>query len=576
MWLSCGDGDCVPGAEDTAVINGGTVHIDNTTIGTLIFNGGLITGSDLTIMESLVWTGGTMQGVGATVVSPLAVGVIDSTGSVTLGFVSNAPAQRELHNFGFLHFVSGRITCGSSDNKVQNFGVMQLDSIGSTSPLTETILFAGQLINHPGALITRAAPGAGRLSTSNFQNQGEVWMFDGELIVAGFNGPSGIDTGAYTLDQDATLTITGSRLLAQGFSVQGEGRLRLAGIGANTTTIENGLELDIPWLEIQSGNFAANDTTRVLDRFDWSGGGIQGSGSLIIGEGAEALISADGQVRLNGSRDLVNRGHATVEDNTIGRNFGPGGVVRNEGHWSFVQTSGATTGISGGVRFVNEPQGIVTVNAAGVVEVRGFDNAGAVTIETGVLELRTDSSQTSGLYDIAENAVLELRQHTNSVLESAQFLGDGLLRVLDATLVISAQTTVDIARIDAAGGNAAILSNGALFVTERLDWRAGSLGGSGGITINEDAVVVLSGAGAKTFRNSLTFHNLGEMRLTEGRIAFSDTPQVFNAGTFEISTDGQVAVNTFTNLPTGSIVRRGAGETDWRRIFNNQGIVTVE
>ncbi len=68
-WLNCGDGDCVPGAEDTAIINGGTVNLDgDITIGSLRLNGGLIQGGNLTILEDGVWTGGTISGPGTLVI----------------------------------------------------------------------------------------------------------------------------------------------------------------------------------------------------------------------------------------------------------------------------------------------------------------------------------------------------------------------------------------------------------------------------------------------------------------------------------------------------------------------------
>lgn len=133
------------------------------------------------------------------------------------------------------------------------------------------------------------------------------------------------------------------------------------------------------------------------------------------------------------------------------------------------------------------------------------------------------------------------------------------------------------------GNRAQFLGEGDLTVTDRLDWRGGTMGGTGTTTVGSDATLLFRGSAFKRV-GSRTFNLQGTTHWTEGRIYVNQgaSCEIHNSGTFEVSFDGQFGENQLDSpclfRNTGTLRKTGgSGELliGNHPRFNNEGTVEI-
>ncbi len=479
-----------------------------------------------------------------------------------------------------LEIQSGRLTCWSSAFEVHNFGLLLVNSAGTQEV---TAISTCKLFNHPGATVARSTSGAARIATA-FQNEGAVIVGSGTLNIASAAGPVAIDTGQYLIDPGATLEVTGARRYAAGFSVAGSGRFRIRA-SLSTVTFDADVATTPELLELQSGILAVNGTMTVTDRLDWSGGDLGGSGVFTIGEDCVATLDTNGNKTLQNTITLVNMGEVVHSNGLINTSGAGTPEIINEGLWTITdQDRTNIRAITTLTPFRNKPQGVLVVDADSEVQIGAiFENEGALFIQRGKLIVRGSSSGnregfSTGLIDIAENARLRFILALHTLDQGVEILGGGTLISESTRITIPAGVELTLGRLELDNGPFALAVQGGLKITDRLLWQSGDIGGAGVLSIDEDAFVHITGPSTRHFTSQITVNNSGAVFRESGAVSprTSDAASFNNAGLVEITSEGAFGVNTFTNLPAGTIVRDGQGATLWYGLLHNQGFVFVD
>ena len=334
------------------------------------------------------------------------------------------------------------------DGTVENRGTLRITGNTRASASLNDL---GLVRNLPGATITRATSAGQADIAVPLDNDGQVNVDTGTLLLQGGSGAE-TSSGGFTLAQAGTLNSLGGHRLSQGGRVTGPGTLRLdggdfefaGGIGAGGaytpgTTLASGGMLDLG---------GGSGSTGRLTSDGGGGGGIRG-GTLAVGDGVSRLdnitfqggarvtfspgatVDAVGTVRVNGEAVLGLDGDTTWSAGGwgIGRSgadTGIGGVVENRGDLRIVgNTLASNFGVGGGV--VRNLTGATITRelspgaAAILVPLR---NAGEIVVHTGTLET-IDVAQSAGAIAVAGGATFGRSTGSPIALAAGALRGSG-------------------------------------------------------------------------------------------------------------------------------------------------------
>ncbi|MBL8534205.1 MAG: PEP-CTERM sorting domain-containing protein, partial [Betaproteobacteria bacterium] len=350
----------------------GTANVEgNLTAMAFELAGGVLGGSH-TLHGNYLWTTGTLNGAGTTVIAD-ALFTIAGAGDHDLD-------RRTLVNDGTVVWEGGNIRGGSGTTVVNNGE--WLDRVSGNSEFN------------------RAYGGA----------DGE-WVNNGTYLKTG----GAITTFAHTLRNRGVFEVDAGVLRLAGNTTHEAGSRMEAAAGAlleihSTHTFEDGVTLDGAVKLLGTANVTGHLTATAFDiaggvlggshtlhgSYRWSAGTLNGAGVTRVAADGVFMIAGGGNHDLD-RRVLVNEG--TVDWQAGAIRGGGGSRIENAGLW-LDQTTGVSDidrayGGSGG-NFVNG--GTYLKSGAGTTRITGhaFDNTGVVNVQAGRLELLGGVTQIAG------------------------------------------------------------------------------------------------------------------------------------------------------------------------------------
>jgi hypothetical protein len=376
------------------------------------------------------------------------------------------------------------------------------------------------------------------LFTITLTNTGSVLLAPG--TTNRFAGSSGLSSGPFNAPSGSLVEFAnGTFTFVPGAQFNGGGFYRLNGgamVDDTDLTVSN-----LDCINSASGDtLDGSGTLTINNLMNWTAGSMRGSGRTVISPWA--TLNLGGSV-LTLSRTLENAG--TILWTGAGSLDFSGGILTNDVGALFQQEgSGSFANYGAPCRFDNS--GIfqkVTDPGTNTVNIN-FNNYGTVDIESGTVmwndswtnsgtimlapgttnRFNVQNAVSSGPFDAAPTALVELSGGTLALVPGAQFNGSGLYRLNGGLLVDNADLSVsNLDCINNAGGTA-LEGSGTLTIDNVMNWTAGTMSGSGRTVIAPGATLNLAVANAvslsRTLENGgMTFWTgSGDVYLTGGII----------------------------------------------------------
>ncbi len=377
-----------------AVTGAGTLRLSNATLtvaadvsaSNVAITAGNLTGNGtLTCNQSLLWTAGTMTGMGQTRVAAGAMGTISS------GFLKTAQV-RTITNQGTTTWLDAGNLDLSNGATFDNAGTFQAanDAVLNFSfgnPAT---------LNNAGTFRKLLSFGVTHVLGVVFNNPGLVDLQTGTLRLSS-NGSS---SGQYMLGGNTTLELqSGTHTFNAGADVTGPGTLLISGATLNVAS-----DASADTVVLSNGNLSGVANFTCDQSLTWTGGQMTSSGQTIIPAAATLTISG-GNLKSMNVRKLSNMGTATWEDpNTI--SMGNGAMITNSGTFD-VENAGFIVFTGGPMSSVTN-SGLFRKLSAGLTQLQGvpFTNSGEVDVQMGTLSVLASYTQTGGITKVAAGASL--------------------------------------------------------------------------------------------------------------------------------------------------------------------------
>lgn len=540
----------------------------------------------LTASSELNWSGGTIEGTGSLAIAEI--------GNLTVSGNADKHLNATINNSGhcgwtggrwyfsngtFNNLASGVFTAATANNFSWNGGNNQFNNAGTFRKNLDGLVQFNDGVS--------------------FNNSGLTEVLLGPFAAAG----GGDHAGTITISENALLSFAGNHTLADASAITGAGGMQIT---RGTTTANGELSFAGP-LSVSGGRANLNQTASLtqlslsdgaiggtaevslLSSFNWTGGTLDGTGTLRVADSATLSIAGGNDKHLN--RILSNAGTAEW---TGGRFNFSNGTFNNETGGTFTTATvnnffwnGGNNNFHNAGAFRKTLDGQVAFND-GVA----FHNSGVTEVLAGQLALSGGGSH-SGTFSIANSTLLIFnRTHELSDLSSA--IGPGSVQVSGGSTTVNGTYNVEGPLVLQGGRinfntdatmpvlqmqNGALGGSGAVTVSSELAWSGGTLDGSGLLALPAGATALLSSSGDKHLNR--IFSNSGSVEWTEGRIYFSN-------GTFRNEADGTfiaaAAQNLFWNGGDNAFVNQGtfrkttgdATAANSGVAFHNQGTMDVQ
>ena len=474
---------------ETRVREGAVNFSHEIAIPKLVVSGGtLYVAGDVTVSESLAWTGGTMKGDGQT----LAVNELTISGS----------GRKYLDGRNLANAATA--TWEGTGDVVASNGAIFVNQMDGTFDIRNDAQFtatkgAGTFDNR-GTL--RKSSGTGSTSFEvAFDNSKSVVVESGTVSLSGGGTSSGdflvkagttleFLGGSHNLTVDSQVTGQGNVHIGRGdtsvagtYGVGGEtlvdgGTVRFIGDSPNTNTLSiNNGTLDV-----------AGDLTILTASgpFYWNGGRIQGAGQT----------RSLGNLTIDGSSDKSLDGHTLINEATA--TWGGTGNVHAYNGAVFVNQEGASFDVLTDARF-SQGSGTGTFDNRGILrkslgtgttlfEVT-LDNSKTVEIANGTLAL-SGGGESNGGFLVKANTTLSFAEGehfaagTYNLAQGARINGEGDVIIVHNAVVSVTDTDVEISAPLTLGDYSSSVASrlvvtGELVVSGPLNWTGGTIAGSG-------------------------------------------------------------------------------------------------
>ena len=372
-------------------MNGGSISVNGafTTSNVELSSGSVSGNGTLSVTGSLSWTGGTMTGAGATVVTS------GGTLSITGNFDKSID-QRVLTNAGTATWtgIGGlRLSNGAALNNAGTFTAQSDASIVWNGGATMQVTNSGTFVKTGTTGTTTFGANIG------LANTGTVDVQSGTLTIGG----GGASSGTFNTSAGAVISFSnGTYTLNSGTAFTGAGVSRITGAtltvssgAADTATVTGTLELS-------SGSLTGSGTlTATTGTVRWTGGTMSGAGVTKTGPSGALLISGANDKFID-QRTLLNSGAATWTDGTLklsnAANVTNSGLFNVQSDRSVVWNGGSSVGFSNAGTFVKSGTVGPTTFGSNVA----FANSGTVDIQSGIINL-------SGSYAPGSAALLNVK-----------------------------------------------------------------------------------------------------------------------------------------------------------------------
>nr|HQU73090.1 hypothetical protein [Calditrichia bacterium] len=389
----------VPGAQDTAVVNAGSVTLTGDIAVAKLITYGVITGDNLSVSDSLIWRAGNFSGSGTTNVLPGAVLLIKDS------FIKRN--SRTINTHGTTIWEADAAEINAAGGTFVNHPTGTWEVRGDQVMQVPWQNGSGQFFNE--GTFRKTGPGIttmGGAQGVSFHNNGVVEVLEGQLrsgdnlIATSSSGRFQISDGAslWYLGGNHTLTgtssvsgagtvyFTGSSVvnLAGAYSV---GNTRVTGGTANFNNAASGA-MASDTLILNAGRLGGSGQLAVSGYTSWSGGSI----ALNNGSGGGANLGGIVEIRGTANKDFTG-GTVTISGDAVWRDAGN---MRFDG--------GRLTILPGGNLDIINDQRIDRIDGGFILTNEGtlrkrdsygvsyltrtfgeFNNNGSVIVETGTL-----------------------------------------------------------------------------------------------------------------------------------------------------------------------------------------------
>jgi hypothetical protein len=545
----------------------GTISADaNVSAQNFELTGGTLSGDgDFNVVGSLIWSGGTMSGLGSTIIAAVGTLTISVSSGKTL-------SQRTLINAGTANW-TGTGTVSARD------GAAIINQAGALFDVqaNASLLQPSGVATFSNAGTLRRSAGTGTFAIAvGFHTTGSVEIEMGTVSFAG----GGTGSGAFQVAGGAVAAFTSNTFtLTAGASFTGAGLARVAGATA-IVTIPGGTGATAQNFELINGTLSGEGDLTVNGSLSWSGGTMSGNGSTTVA--ASGTLTISGSVGKNLSqRAFVNAGTATwAGTGTVSaRN---GAVITNQVGAVFDVQANAT---------LSQPEGVATFTNAGTFRrsagtatftiAVGFVTSGNVDVQTGTLSVAGGGTG-SGAFQIAAGAVAAFTSNTFTLTAGASFTGAGSARVAGATAMLSITAGTDVIAQNFELASGTLTGNGSLTVSGTVAWTGGTMSGTGSTTIDAGGTLTISGSVAKTLsqrslinRGTVIWTGTGSLLASNGAAIANQTGALFDVQTGSSLTHSAGAQPMFTN--TGTFRKSVANLTTTVNVpFNTPGLVDLQ
>ncbi|MDA0161257.1 hypothetical protein OM076_13350 [Solirubrobacter ginsenosidimutans] len=449
-------------------VDGGDVDVSGrpvTTTGTLRVSSGWLSllDSTITVAEGFVWSGGTVDGSGSLIVS--------EGGALSVANSSTAYLDTTLEN-------AGTLTLG-------NGAVIRRATSGSPA-----------LIHNAGT-VTRVAGTSGAGLDVPLDNDGVVTSGGGRVTMTGGGGTS---FGDFTAPDGSEVAFS-----AGTFALQNASLGRNVTVDGATVNIAGGDVRPTGTFRVSSGRLTTATTVTIGGAMAWSGGVMDGAGSLVVPGGGTVAVSASSTAYLDTT--LENAGTLTM---------GNGAVIRRatSGSPALIHNAGTVTRVAG-------------TSGAGLDV--PLDNDGVVTSGGGRVTMTGGGGTSTGSFTAPDGSEVAFSagyfKLQNAALEHNVTIDGGDLDVSGKP--ISATGTLRLS-----SGSLSLLDTNAT-VTGALAWSGGRVDGNGTFVVA--ATAAASMAASSTAYLDTTLENAGTLTMGNGAVirrATSGSPAlIHNAGT---------------------------------------------
>jgi hypothetical protein len=563
-----------------AIFSGGVMNIEgDLTVGSLGIGAGALNGSgDVTVTHYFVFTQGSMNGSGRTIVGPDATGGLYTTSSKAIN------NSRVLENRGELVYSGNGLVFGLSgagSGRIVNaagatFEIQDEADVNRNFPGSYAFENAG-LLRKTGTNST-----AFFASTVALNNTGTIQVESGTIELVG-----GGNLGGHVVVDPVTTTrllLNSSVTAAEGLQLTGEGLVEVTG------TLVADHALTVPKLRL-GGSLSGSGTITVADEFNWTGGSMNGSGRTLIGPDATGGLSTAAAKQINNSRVFENRGSLVYSGAGLVFGLGASGTGR------IVNAAGAAFEVPDEADVTRSSAGSYSFDNAGLLRKTGtntttFFASGVALNNTGTVEVVSGAIELQGGGSLGGNVVIgpevTARLFLNSGVVAAgglQITGEGLLDIA-GTLFMNHDLTVSNLLL-----RGQIFGSGTITVTDAFTWTSGGMNGSGRLILATGSEGLIHTSGFKFLEASWVFENRGVVVYDDpggvmfaGQSGASGTSKFVNAagGVFELV--GSSVLRLFTSgmygfENAGLLRKTGAGTAEFRAggiPLTNTGTVQVE
>ncbi|MCP5161447.1 MAG: filamentous hemagglutinin N-terminal domain-containing protein [Hahellaceae bacterium] len=550
----------------TVTVDSGTATLNDSLItNSLVLNGGTLNGSgNISLATTFLWNGGTLGGSGTLTTSS------NSTSTIS-GDVVTLADSRIWNNEGVVNWNGNG---GAFDTFALN-GTSRMENsfLGSFYDNTSATTYAQigasatAVFNNTG-FYSKTGSTTTRVAFTPFNNtSGTVDLSAGLLQLSS----GGTDSGSYNLN-GGSLMLSGGTRLFNDVVMSGSSSFEVAGATLDTSG-SDGIFRTLNFI-FSSGTLMGNIDVLSGDTFTWSGGTIRGAGIVNLAFGGVANLPGDtlildDSVALNvsGTLNWIGNGGAFDSFNLNGTsaiNILAGGLFSDQ----TTATTYAQLGNAAGAVISNA--GKLTKSATSNTRIVStpFNNSGTVQVASGLLELRTNGTDT-GLFDLVGG---ELSLVSGTRLFSGSVTGSSAFNVSGGTLDLQSGAVFSALLTQFSSGTITGVGDWAVRSGDVFNWSGGSFGGSGLMNIAAGGVLNLNGD-ILTLNDSRVWNNSGTVNWSGNGGAFDslnlNNSVIFNnlaGGVFNDSTFattfaqlGSSASAAFNNA--GAFNKSGSGVT---------------
>jgi hypothetical protein len=446
---------------------------------------------------------------------------------------------------------------------------------------------AGRSFSRTCAFVTESLEARRLLAAVNWTGLGDGVNWTSAANWSNNAVPTSADDVTINIAANPNVTVSGVQSVRSIVSAE-----RMTFNSATLTIAQPSSFSDLVTLNSSTFNGAGN--VNVTGTLTLNNGTLSGTGSATIANGATLNLVSSSSVLGN---TLTNNGTTNFTGGSL--SFVNGTFINNG---SFVADSNTTIQLLGGSAnpvpvnlFTNNgsftKRGTGTLNIAFSSSALPFNNAGTVTIESGILDLSSSSTHT-GNFNVLAGAELELRSNATATGHSfgpaSQLNGAGTYEFSTGTHTIARNQT-NTATFNFIGGStssttfAGTLSAGAANITGGNpitfngtttlgggSLTSGQMLGSGNVTINgpfTQSTGTMAGTGTTTLANGTTLNH------ASGTLTLSRT--FVNNGTYNFTGSGNLTFTNGTFNNVGAFVADSASTLQMFGGFSNPAAVNV-